>query len=259
MFGFADSLALCQCIYPLIYFYLLGALSFTMTCKFSSTKTATMAVVAAVSLTTATLPAQAASPYNTGLDASGNPIADGQLDSNWLVCYDSSINGCPNPASYSAATVVNSPLPSGWMPNTAISKWISVSANPTVGTGVSGFSIKTTILGSDFVGGILSGRFSADDQISAIYLNGGFVNLLPVSTPNPSYGNWYSMPGITLASGANEIEFTIDNVLGGNYQGFRAEFNTTPTSVPTPALLPGLIGMAVAALRRKSEASEEII
>lgn len=137
--------------------------------------------------------------------------------------------------------------------------WISVSANPTVGTGISGFSIKTTVLGSDFAGGILSGRFSTDDQISAIYLNGGFVNLLPVSTPNPSYGNWYSMPGITLASGANEIEFTIDNVLGGNYQGFRAEFNTTPTSVPTPALLPGLIGMAVAALRRKSEASEEII
>jgi hypothetical protein len=101
--------------------------------------------------------------------------------------------------------------------------WISVSANPTVGTGISGFSIKTTVLGSDFAGGILSGRFSTDDQISAIYLNGGFVNLLPTPTPNPSYGNWYAMPALALAPGANVIEFTVDNVFGGNYQGFRAE------------------------------------
>lgn len=227
----------------------------------AAVKNVTMALASAVGLAALSLPAQAANPYNTGIDPSGNPIADGQTTPNWEVCFDPTTNLCPSPTNYAPATVVSSPLPAGWMANDAVSKWISVSANPTVGTGISSFSIKTTVLGSDFAGGILSGRFSADDQISAIYLNGGFVNLLPTPTPNPSYGNWYTMPALALVPGANEIEFTVDNVFGGNYQGFRAEFNTSSgvTPVPTPALLPGLIGMGVAALRRKSEESEEIM
>ena len=158
------------------------------------------------------------------------------------------------------STVVSSaPLLAGWFANTSDSKWISTSANPQLPGGISSFYVKTTVYGSDFAGGILNGRFSADDRIGLMYLNNG-SNVLSSPTPNPSYGGWYDMPAIALNPGANELLFLIDNSLGGNYQGFRAEFNTNSVNpVPTPALLPGLIGMGVAALRRKSEASEEII
>lgn len=64
------------------------------------------------------------------------------------------------------------------------------------------------------------------------------------------------MPSVALNLGLNELEFFVNNTIGGNYQGFRAEFNTTV--VPTPAVLPGLIGMGIAACRkRRSEAQAE--
>lgn len=47
---------------------------------------------------------------------------------------------------------------------------------------------------------------------------------------------------------------TVDNAFGAGYATI-SNFNVTP--VPTPALLPGLIGMGVAALRKKQSEAEE--
>jgi hypothetical protein len=75
--------------------------------------------------------------FNTGVDGAGNPLPGGSADPHY-----SFIPPTPNPPGVGPATVANftilNPIPPGWMPNTAVSQWISSNATPIQGAGSAG-------------------------------------------------------------------------------------------------------------------------
>ena len=84
-------------------------------------------------------------------------------------------------------------------------------------------------------------------------LNGSAVESFSASTDYASSNNFYGFTNILfdevqVSAGGSNNAALIDNL----------QFNSSATAVPTPALLPGLIGMGIAAYRkRKGEGVEQ--
>jgi hypothetical protein len=90
-------------------------------------------------------------------------------------------------------------------------------------------------------------------QLRAFDING--VLLGEATTPGPNYTGSGLEPNIFLEVTAQNIAYV--NLFGTTFEtgnSFTVDdftFDTDTTAIPTPALLPGLIGMGVAALRKK--------
>ncbi|PSN19083.1 hypothetical protein C7271_09095 [filamentous cyanobacterium CCP5] len=89
-------------------------------------------------------------------------------------------------------------------------------------------------------------------------VNGVTKSVSPVATSSLSAGvNYADFTSAADASGKLSFSFS-GNGSEGSLNGFQIQSVNQPTAVPTPALLPGLVGLGVAAFRkRKSEASAE--
>lgn len=218
-------------------------------------KFGTIAGAAVIGLAAVDMPANAASPYNTGVDALGNLLPGGAVDENWEVFQS---NGT---TSIGKAVVVDNPgrrplgIPTAWIPNGPDSKWIAEDVNGTAG--VNQVRVyQTTFTAS--LGEFIKGRVAGDNFILDIFLNGAstglsfgdpFVN--PATVASSAFDGWNEFTLDGLLVGTNTLGFKVQDV--GSITGFRAEYEV----IPTPALLPGLIGLGVAALRRKKDETAE--
>lgn len=83
----------------------------------------------------------------------------------------------------------------------------------------------------------------------------GNPSVVPATVPSSAFNTFNNFALSGLLDGTNTIAFKVQDV--SSITGFRAELETVP--IPTPALLPGLIGLGAAAWRkRKQGAAQEV-
>ena len=164
--------------------------------------------------------------FSTGLSEDGKPIQSGlQPDPHWTL----SVNGGPH-------AYVMPPQYNVWLANDDKSQWIGpTSQASTTSTAASGlFAYTTTFNLTDFIPhtALITGRFSSDNTIWQVFLNGvllpGFTML--TDCPSLTYETFTNF-SITTAfvNGINELTFIVVNQQGPT--GFRVELSGV--AVPT--------------------------
>ena len=212
----------------------------------------TVAAFAAMTFATAASAATITGLKNTG---AGYVLGTNGIDSNWKL--DSG-------AAYVSGTNGVFPVATNWIADTETSRWITPtpnagdSLNPvvddqyfyTIGFDLTGFNVSTSAF---------TGRFSADNGIVSISLNG---NAIAGSGGNFTTWTDFSSTGGIFNAGVNLLQFTVTNFgqQSGNPSGLRVEFLSSETgvnAVPEPkswAMLIAGFGLVGAAARRRRSA-----
>jgi len=121
------------------------------------------------------------------------------------------------------------------------------------------FDLNQFDIGGSFTS--VPGRWASQVEVKGFLSGGGSVShIANISDDTPVYtevvlpSTFDSLSSVLFSaissngSGENDFEFTLDNI-----------YVSEVSKIPTPALLPGLIGMGAAALRkRKQEAEAEV-
>ena len=201
-----------------------------------------MALAFAAALGTTTF--AGASPINTGVDVLGG------LDQAWTVSTISSS------ITYSgqAFTVLNSTVPppgysGAWVTNPA-SNWDSATLGAS-GTGLDQSTDGTYVYTTTFsatLGATLSGMFAADNEVTAIFLNGKQIYFQPPGLPN-QYGYWTDFSGTLAASNILTVDVTNYAYDGaaGNPTGLDVVFTPLPST--WTMLIAGFLGLGFFAYR----------
>jgi len=194
--------------------------------------------------------------YNTGVDASGNPLADGSMDSNYTITSApySDYYGIPSAAAYNSSNG----YPIGpWLGDDSVSSWIApFGLFQDYGYGstyylAGNYDYQTTfeVTGTDLSDLSISGQYAADDGLVGISLNG---NAISFSDPG-SFSSWTSFTinqtdaANDFVTGTNTLDFIVNNAYSTeiNPTGLRVEFaSAVPDSdlgMAAPALAIGLV------------------
>ena len=204
-----------------------------------------------------------ASLYNTGVDNNHNALA---TNANPLVADPHySITGTNPNATYPVVYTYGSP----WVPNETnpAAQWISPN-NPGQNGQINGTYSYTTHFdlstGANPLTASITGKFAADDIITAILLNGSAVGVAVVGgvpTGYPSYDKWFDFTissSANFVAGDNKLEFVSANT-HNVVTGLIVQMSGTYTAVPEPASVTvaalGAAGFALMSLRRRRKAS----
>ncbi len=165
--------------------------------------------------------------FNTGVDATGAPLAAGSEDPHYLLLANP--NGSPL-----IPAVVQSNIPGAWLPNNAVSQWVGPVAD-TVGAAGGDYIYQTTFdLTGRPPGLILGGQWATDNPGTAISVNGVPVPGVTLSAGFGAYttftANTSLLPPGTVVAGINTLEFSVNNA-GAGFTGLRVE-NLTAAAVP---------------------------
>jgi hypothetical protein len=171
--------------------------------------------------------------YDTGVDASGTPLADGTVGDPFY-----SLVSVPDGSTTTIFTRTSAGgYPIGpWLGDDSSSAWIGPD-NDSSADGPSGdYDYQTTfdLTGLDPTTAILTGQWSTDDAGVDILINGQSTGL--------TAGGFSSWTPFVIDSGfvagVNTLDFIVDN--GSGPTGLRVEMTGTadPTTVPEPASLP---------------------
>ncbi|HWQ92727.1 MAG TPA: immunoglobulin domain-containing protein [Clostridia bacterium] len=173
--------------------------------------------------------------HNTGVDGSGTPLPPAAADPFWKLTI--------NPDGQPGDAIVGDSVPGVWMGNNTASKWIGPRAElGNAGIAAGSYLYRTTfdLSGRDTNTVIISGRWSADDGGTAVYINGATVSV-PLAA---GFGGW---TGFTLTTnttsflpGTNILEFAVNNGSAGP-TAVRVEF--TQTSARTLPGVPAGVGV----------------
>lgn len=195
----------------------------------------------------------------TGLDGSGNPLAQGQLQTLYTVSGPQAYPYTSVPSGGTVNAAVAYYYGGPWVPNTTAGQWISPVA-PADQTSyedqaVGYYNYSLTIDGT----GTISGQFSSDNP-GALFVNGALT-----SAQGPGWGTLndlssyeYWVPFTVSVSGPTTIDFEVLNLPGGfsgNPTGLIVTGSATGNvNIPDGGLTVALLGGALAglqALRRK--------
>ena len=173
--------------------------------------------------------------FNTGVDASGVPVADGELDPHYQIIVNADNPGVPD------AFVQNSqafPIVAGpWIAVSDTSAWIGPRFDTAGAAGLSGdagegggtYVYRTTIdLTGLPPGFILRGNYATDNNGPAIRINGQPLPGVPASGGFGGYTSFVfnsdAFPPGTIVSGANTLDFVVVNVDAvAGYTGLRVD------------------------------------
>jgi hypothetical protein len=191
--------------------------------------------------------------YNTGVDGSRvSVVGVGAPDQHWTLT-----NGTAYVSGQNGVFPLNGP----WLADNATSRWITpqpragVDLDP-VQDGLYFYNLGFSLTGFQPATASFSGRFAADNQVTAIRLNG---NLLAAS--GGGFGSWTNFAATSgFVAGANTLQFVVTNIgqTSGNPSGLRVEFTASDvTAVPEPASWAMMIagfGLVGATMRRRTAA-----
>lgn len=185
--------------------------------------------------------------YNTGVNASHNPLPTWATDSHYTVSAGS--------GPYAIYVPGWSPA---WVPNTSTAQWISP-AYLTIGDGSSYDYATTFTLASnaDLSTVSIAGKYAADDRITDVLLNGHSLGL---STSFLGFGSFTSFSIASSAYfqvGQNTLTFQTSNIpstpTGLIVDGLAGSYNAVPEPSSAALLGLGAVGLAVGRrLRRRS-------
>ena len=142
--------------------------------------------------------------FNTGVDASGNPLADGTIDPHYQLTVNPD-SGSPD------AFVIDStvaPVTGPWAPNTANSKWIGPRANGGSAGGDYTYTTTLDLSGYDPSTVAISGDWTSDNAAVDILVNGISTGL---SKNDFTQVDRFQVPPGSFLSGTNTIDFIINN------------------------------------------------
>jgi hypothetical protein len=191
--------------------------------------------------------------YSTGVDNNHVPLADGAVDSHYVLTSSADPN-YPGPSSF---VVPNAwPIsPAGpWMGNTATSRWIAPRTeqrndiDPTQGNFEGPYVTATAFDLTGFVPGTaeIEMHVWSDNQLDNVLLNGTPLGLTAPSHNGPG-GQYYIITG-PFAPGANSLEFRWQNFPATtNPAGLRVDLVGRAAIVPEPSTL-GIAAFAVLGL-----------
>ena len=171
--------------------------------------------------------------FNTGVDAGGNLLADGAVDSHYslISSADPSASG---PNAYIVDQAPMNPIPP-WYADGPASKWIGPQALQNVGNATGQYDYRTTVNLTGFVASTasLSGQAATDNFLIDILVNGVSTGINEsvnqFGSPTP-----YSIDGSYFHSGVNRLDFIVFNGgTGVNPTGFRNEMTVTAQPTPT--------------------------
>lgn len=166
-------------------------------------------------------------PYNTGVDASGKPLAGAALDAHYQIV------GSPvfGPGSYAVRAGDGAPITAGgWVLDTPDSSWlvptpaIVFADQPGLSDAIT-WRTEFTLSAAEAAALQIQGRWAADDSGLAIRLNGVAIN-----SATAQFDHWTSF-GISsgFVAGVNVLEF--DTLSTQSPTGLRVEM---ASSVPEP-------------------------
>ena len=198
--------------------------------------------------------------YNTGVDSSGNLLADGSLNDPHYTLTSVAAGSTQTRIITAAGDFPIGP----WLADNAVSRWIGPNNHQDLLSVPGTYVFKTTfdLTGFDFTTASISGKWSTDNEGMDIKLNGVSLGITNLNGPVYSFQKFTPF---TIASGfhsgLNTLEFVIDNA--NNFEptsptGLRVELtgtaNLTAVPVPSAALLfgTGVFTMTGAAFRRKN-------
>jgi hypothetical protein len=173
--------------------------------------------------------------FNTGVDASGVPVPDGELDPHYQLLTNADNPGVTE-AFVQDSTVF--PIVAGpWLAVSDTSAWIGPRFNTSGAAGLSSdagegggtYVYRTTIdLTGRPPGFILRGNYATDNEGRAIRING---QPLPGVAPSAGFGGYTSFvfdseafPAGTIVAGPNTLDFVVVNVdAAAGYTGLRVD------------------------------------
>lgn len=203
-------------------------------------KIALLAAVSALSLGTAAYAAPIIGLVNTGV----NPGTPGGVDASW------NING--------GNAYAGTPINGAWLANNGTSQWLTPNAdgNATLDPSSDGlyqYTLTFDLTGFNPASASFSGRFSVDNLVDNIKLNGATI-----TGSGGSFNFWTAFSGASgFNAGQNTLTFNVRNSAqnGGNPSGLRVEFlDSNVTAVPEPATWGMMImgfGLVGGAMRRR--------
>lgn len=168
--------------------------------------------------------------FNTGVDASGTPLADTTLG-------DPHYNLVSVPWGSSTIEVRRAsggyPIPP-YVGDDSLSAWIGPANDHQLDGPVGFFEFQTTfsLAGMDPLSAWITGRIATDDFLEGIVLNGHSV-----PTPGATFTSWtnFSIPtGSGFQAGTNTLDFVVFNT--GGPTALRVEMNGNANTVPDSAL-----------------------
>lgn len=157
--------------------------------------------------------------FNTGVDNSGMILADNTTDPHYRLKLSA------DPTWVGPATYASGDVPAAWNLIGTDSRWISPRyPNTAVEAGYYHYQTTFDLTGMEPSTASISGRFSADNYLSSVQLNGTVV---PQATGG--FNTWYDLvlpQGSAFVEGVNTLVFIVRNLpddIGANYSGLRVE------------------------------------
>jgi hypothetical protein len=216
--------------------------------------------------------------YNTGVDNSGNAIANGATDTHWSVVGSPTISGTANYYNGSPKAYYIDQYNGGKFGPTGTSSWISP-PNATAATSPytpvspaqdvvvavyqfvpTDYTYQTTFtLPAGFLSASISGKWVCDNDSQGIFLNGNLLTDL-VNNPTGGYQEFTTSNQSFFTSGTNTLQFIVRNIRQNaenyNPSGMQVQVNGVyavpePSSVVLALVGAGLAG-AVCHRRRKA-------
>ncbi len=175
--------------------------------------------------------------YGTGVDAAGNLLAAGAVDSHYSVA--------PGGSTFAIGPAG---LAGSWVGNSATSQWISATANTLAGGGPFVYSTTFSLAGLDASSALLSLDVAADNR-AAVQLNGNPVGVV-------IFPGWTAYTALSINSGfvagLNTLSFAVpnnDTSANDGPTGLQVLVRSaTANAIPEPAGW-ALVGLALLLLR----------